>query len=292
VACDHDTVGILICLSKTNADAARNALEKCTILYKERNNLMIKSTAGPATETGPVKPNLELVKTKTEIQKMALPIVAQAKFLQVVDNNSFMLADTLRSQIKKAQKTIKDRLAVIIRPAYETLQALYTFQKELIDPLEEADVMITSRMKTYKTEESRRISEENRVFIEKQEALAREREEAERRLAEAKNKHVAAHAIKQMQKVEEKMEAVAPVTAPVAAISSGTRTVKKWRVTNLKELLKAIVSGEIPEDIIQINESAFNAYFRADDADKTAIKGWPGIKVYDDVLIVSKRGER
>ena len=95
-----------------------------------------------------------------------------------------------------------------------------------------------------------------------------------------------------IEKLEGKLEGIKEdVRVPVKAAGSGTRTVKVWEVEDWKKLLGAILAGDIPEDVIEINTVTMNDYFKGDTTpNKDAIRTWPGIKVSDSIQIVSKRG--
>lgn len=233
--------------------------------------------------------NVELI--KTEALKESQPLVTQAKSLQITDEVSYQKADTIRSKLKAAKKAWTERLKVIIRPAYETLEGLYELQREVVNPIDASDTIITGKMKEYKRlDEAEGIAKAIREREEAERKLEEEKAEQQRKIDAAKNKAVANLAQKKLEKIEEKIEEVKQkVYVPIKAQNSGTRTVMKWRVKDFKRFLKAVAEGYVPEDVIQINEPSFNEYFRADDHTKTAIRTWPGIEIYEDIQIVSKR---
>lgn len=211
------------------------------------------------------------------------PLIRQAQAISITDNDSYNKADVLRFRLKNAKKSWTDRLAQIIRPQYEALESLYSLQREIVNPIDKASVIITEEMRRFKLEEKRIADEAQAV----RDRLQRDAEEATRRLEAAKSKSIAALAKKQIANIEEKLEQT--IVAPVVAGNSGSRNVKMWRITDFKAFLMAVASGELPEDLVEVNSRAFNEYFRADDADKTSIRTWPGVVVEDDIQIVSKR---
>lgn len=219
----------------------------------------------------------ELLKTKQEAKKQSAPLIEQAHQLQITDEDSYQIADSIRASLKAASKKWTDRLQLIIRPAYDTLQGLYNLRKEIVDPMDASADVVTNKMKEFKRLEAVRT---------RQEADAKTAKEAELR-----KKLEAATSIPVQRMMEKRIEEVQNViiTAPVVAASSSTRTVKKWKVDNMQKLVRAVADSQVPIDILTLNSKVFEDYFRGDDKDKTAISSWPGILVYDDIQIVSKK---
>ncbi len=220
--------------------------------------------------------------------KESQPLLIQAKALVVDDESSYQLADTLRTKLKAANKAWTDRLSKIIRPTYEALESLYSLQREIVNPMKDSEKIITGKMQEYKRLELQRVEEDNRKRQEEEDGIQREKEELQRKIDAAKNKSVAALQQKKMEKLEEKLETVQEsVAVSVKAEGSGTRIVKKWKVVSFIDLVKAVANGDLPEDILQTADASIQEYFNAG---PDALKTWPGLEIYSDVQIVSRRG--
>lgn len=229
----------------------------------------------------------EVVTVKKEALKVQAPLIQQANSLQVTTAEQYQTASALRTQIKAAKKSVVDRLEIIIRPAYEALQSLYALKKEITDPMDKADDILTGRMRQFKIAEAAEIEKE----------ASRKRQEESRLAAEAAAKEAAATKARTVQ-MRERLEAqaaaaaaqakevaAAPVAAPVKAMGGSTRVVKRWRCVSLMALAKAVADGEVPDDCISVNTVRMNEYFKDSPADVGAI---PGIELWDDLQIVNR----
>jgi hypothetical protein len=222
----------------------------------------------------------QLEQTKKQALTTSKPLLQQALGVIITDSNTYQQADTLRSSIKKARKQFWDRVQELINPAKETYDRLLGFRHELCDPLDEADQAITSKMKSYQLEEAEKV---RKARVE-QERIEREAEAKRKAAEEARTPAMQIRLEKQAEVLTEK--AAAREYVPVRGEASGTRTVEKWRVTDLKALLRGIVAGDVPEDVIEIRPAIINTYIRHG---KEEVKQWDGIEFYQDVEIVSKR---
>ena len=234
----------------------------------------------------------ELVKTKAAAIKESSPIIQQAQALQVVDEDSYQQADHIRTTLKGAAKKWSDRLELIIRPARQALDSLYALNREITGPMEASVIITSNKMKAYKLAEAERLRVEEAKRVAEEAHIRREQEEAQAKLDAAKSKPVQRLMEQKIEKLEEKLEEVKEdVRVPVKAAGSGTRTVKVWEVSDMHKLLIAVLAGDIPEDVIEIKTVTMNDYFKGDTTpNKDAIRTWPGIKVRDEIQIVSKRG--
>jgi predicted ATP-grasp superfamily ATP-dependent carboligase len=227
-----------------------------------------------------VTPTAELEKTKKQALTTSKPLLQQALSVIITDAQTYQQADTLRSKIKDAHKTFWDRVQRIVTPAKEAYDEAISMRHELCDSLEDAQKHITAKMKSYQLGEAEK---ERKAQLER-ERLDREAE-AKRKAAEAaRTPAMQIRLEKQAEEIEEKSEA--KVYKPVQGAASGTRTVEKWRVTDLKALLKGIIAGDVPEDVIEIRPAIINTYIRHG---KEEVKAWSGLEFYNDVEIVSKR---
>lgn len=223
---------------------------------------------------------IEMERTKKQALTTSKPLLNQALSVIITSEETYQQADKIRSQIKIARETFWDRVQELINPAKETYDKLLGFRHELCDPLDDADKHITAKMKQYQLVEI----EKERKAKQERKKIEREAEEKRKAAEAAKTPAMQIRLEKQAEILETKAEAKAYV--PVKGESSGTRTVEKWRVKDLKDLLRGIVAGDIPEDVIEVRAASVNMYIRLD---KAAVKQFPGLEFYNDVEIVSKR---
>lgn len=229
----------------------------------------------------------EVIIVKKDALKVQAPLIQQAHNLQIVTSEHYELASSLRTKIKAAKKSVVDRLDIIIRPAYEALQALYLLKKEIIDPMDKADEVLTIQMRQFKIAEAAEIEQANRAKREQEDKLRREAEAKEAAAAKARTAQMRGRLEAQAAAATEKAKevAAAPVAAPIKATGGSTRIVKRWRCVNLQLLAKAVADGEVPDDCISINTVRMNEYFKDSPADVAAI---PGIELWDDLQIVNR----
>ena len=237
-------------------------------------------------------PPAELVKTKAAAIKESSPIIQRARELEIIDDSSYEAADLIRTTLKAGIKKWSDRLELIIRPARQALDGLYALNREITGPMETGVIITSNKMKAYKLAEAERLRLEETKRLAEEIRIRREQEDVQAKLDAAKSKPVQRLMEQKIEKLEGKLEGIKEdVRVPVKAAGSGTRTVKVWEVEDWKKLLGAILAGDIPEDVIEINTVTMNDYFKGDTTpNKDAIRTWPGIKVRDEIQIVSKRG--
>src|SRR5690348_7955651 len=192
--------------------------------------------------TQQVNKELEVIKVETA------PIIARAKALAVADAQSYAVADSFLSRLVDARKMAKARIGRILDPIKEALKEAQGLFKEIDSPLEQAEIVVRTRMRDFKLEEARQA----RLEEEKREAAAEElrRQAAAKALAEAKAKtaQMKEKLAAQRAELESKADvaAAAPMPVMVKAAGSTTRTVKVPQVRDLKALLGGLYADKVP----------------------------------------------
>lgn len=235
-----------------------------------------------------------ITETKKEVAALAAPVLHMLGSLKIVDADSYGKADTILSRIREARKGVTAKLAPILSPIEkafkeikEARDAIKDLHSELDKPLEVAEGQVKSLMRSYKIEEQRLIEEfeeEKRMEAEKAESRLREALEKENNAKTAAMRVRLAQKRIEAEAAVEVIEEVA-IAAPVKAASSSTRTIPKWKVTDIKALLKAVVAGQIPEDMLLVNITVGNSYLKVA---REEMEKWPGIEVFNDVQIVGR----
>lgn len=233
---------------------------------------------------------LEIVldKAKKELVTLRSPAIEEAEGLVLRTEADFLTADGLRSRIKKAIKIVEEKLDPIIADIRPGLDKLYALKRSEITPLEEADGIITTKMKDFRRAEQKRIDEAARAQRLEAERIDREAEETRRRAAAAATPQVAKRLERKADALDTKAVDVAttPLKRAVEADHSSTRTVKVWKVADIGTILQGILDGEIPADVIMVDSVTVNKAFRTQ---PDVVAAWPGFTVYDDVQIVGRR---
>lgn len=255
--------------------------------------------AGETDETtAPIKPGAAAVvaspailKAKDEGASLIGPLQTEAQSLVVDDAESYLAADQILGRIQTARKTWAARMERIIRPIRQGLDEIYGLNRDVDKPLEAIEKAVKNQMTVYKLEEQRQLRELEQARIEEVNRLQRQiNEQAEKetaaRTAQMRQKLAAAR-----QQAEDRLERVQTeeTTAPIMGVSSSTRSVKKWRVTDFGAMVKALAfqtaDPALATEMLMVNTMGINKVFK-ESPDKVA--AIPGLEVYDDVQIVGR----
>lgn len=241
--------------------------------------------ASPKPQVGLVR--IDPTKVRTEGMQLITPLKAEAQELEVVDAESYLVADQLLHRIIGVRKTWKDRMEKIIRPQRQAIDALYELNRDVDRPLEAQETAVRHKMKTFKLEEQRQIQAAEQAQRAEQERLQREAEEAQRKAERAATPQMAGRLRAKAEAFLEKAEEVAQEEAPtpVIAASSTTRPKKVVTLDSFEKVIMGIADGDIPLDCVEVNWKRIREYFKDDPA---GVESWPGFKVIDDIQIVGR----
>ena len=236
----------------------------------------------------------ELQVVRGEIVLSTTPVLLRAVELEVVDSRSYAVADNLLSVIRKARKTWADRTSKITAPLKEAMTQLKvsmaeakSFVEEVDSPLAQGEQVLRDSMRQYKLEEARLIEEERRKEQAEKDRLWREAEEKRIKAEQAKTPQMASRLANQAAKLEVAASTVAaPVQVPVKVQGSGTRTVRAWRVVDMQALLRGVLDGTVPPDVIKLDTPLVNGLHRLQPA---RVESWPGLEGFDNIQIVGSR---
>ena len=219
-------------------------------------------------------------------------ILDLARDLIVETEPDYHTADEILHKIKVAQKRLDQPFEDVIRPVRQGLDGVYAIRREVENPLLDLEKTVKEKMRAFKLAEQARIQKEERerarlLQIEQARVAEEQRIEQTRRLVEAAkaNDFQKAQEILAEEEPEVAVIFAAPIQAPVRAASSSSRTIKKWRVTDLDLVLESVRLGIAPIDILMINVTEVARMFKLDPAEIDAI---PGMEVYDDIQIAGR----
>ena len=234
-------------------------------------------------------PPAELALAKREAQQVT-PLAIQAEELAVVDRNSYALADQILGKITSIRSSITDRLAKILNPLNEARNSALALRRELDGPPAIAETMIRQKMKQFKLQEA----EAERVEAER---IRREQEAIEKAAEEARRKEEAAKTIQMRNKLAEKRIALETEAAikslekpadSVRVAGSTSRKVMRIEVVNYEYVLQSSAMREAllqDDDMKKCISTIINRLYKLAPA---VVRGYPGIKEYEDVSIIKR----
>jgi hypothetical protein len=219
-----------------------------------------KKSAEPASTTSLEKS--EALKDET------LTILGQAKAIQITNHEQAMAAGDFLKGIKALKKKIEEKLAPLVKAAYDSWKKQVAFKKEHDDPLDQAEAAVKGKMNFYLQEQERlRRVEEYARQLEAQKA-AEAQAEQDALLLEATGDEEAAEAVR-----------AEPVAAPVVVIApvekpQGISTSSIWR-------FKVTNPDIVPREYLDVDVKKIGAVVRAM-KDATKI---PGVEVFEEKII-------
>lgn len=209
------------------------------------------------------------MKKQEEVKKQVDLVVRKAVKIQVTDQKTLSMAETILVQVKDIIKGVTDYFEDPIAKAHAAHKAILAKKNEALDPLLKAERFLKSAVKDYLVEEerARRAAEEQRKF--EQEALLakleKERDDGDTKLAdETFDKIEEIHA--ESMKVEELPQMVG-VTK---------KTLIRWRVSNL---------NLVPRDLLVVDKAKVDEIVKRMKLNASI----PGIEIYEDLIVAMKR---
>lgn len=216
-------------------------------------------------------------------------LVAQAKSISIVDDESRQAATEFTARARKAIKAIEAEFKPDIQSAHELHKSLLDRAKRLQAPFKEAQSIVDAEIKRDYLERERIRREEERK--------AQEAAEAERRAQEAQQQATVDELIEagDVDGAEALLnsEVVTAPTMPAPKVDKtiksdlGSTTVRKdisVTVADKMAVVRAVATGQLPETLVDVNLSRAKQYAKA-----SGLTTMPGFRVVEDA-IVSGRG--
>jgi hypothetical protein len=211
---------------------------------------------------------LGLTLVSEELKTEALSIVEQAKAIQVTTHEESILAADFLKGIKALKKKVEEKLAPLVKSAYDSWKMQVKYRKEHDAPLDQAESDIKYKLSCYLQEQERlRRVEETRLQLEAQKK-AEELAEQDALLLDATGDVEAAEAVR-----AEPVVAPLVVIAPVAKVEGvGTQSVWKFQVTD---------PDLIPREYLEIDVKRIGAVVRA----MKQATNIPGVQVFEEKIV-------
>ena len=209
------------------------------------------------------------MKKQEEVKKQVDLVVRKAVKIQVTDQKTLSVAETILVQVKDIIKGVTDYFEDPIAKAHAAHKAILAKKNEALDPLLKAEKFLKNAVRDYLIEEERkrRAAEEQRKF--EQEALLakleKERDEGDTKLAD-----------ETFDKIEEIHEESLKVEETPQMVGVTKKTLIRWKVSDLDLVPRDLLTVDKPKVDEIVKRMKMNASI-------------PGIEVYEDLVIATKR---
>jgi len=204
-----------------------------------------------------------------EIKKQSSLIVRKAVKIQVTDQKTLSVAETILVQVKDIIKGVTDYFEDPIAKAHAAHKAILAKKNEALDPLLKAEKFLKNAVRDYLVEEERkrRAAEEQRKF--EQEALLakleKERDDEDTKAAD-----------ETFEKIEEIHAESMKVEELPQMVGVTKKTLIRWRVSNLDLVPRDLLTVDKPKVDEIVKRMKMNAEI-------------PGIEIYEDLIVAMKR---
>lgn len=208
---------------------------------------------------------------KVVVEKEVLPLIAQAQALTVKSADDRGMVVRFVDRIKALKTQIEERFHPTRNreAAHKHWQALKETENAFYAPMDRAIEIAKDNIRKFDREEALKVqrqAEEAEAKRRQEEREARERLEAKAKKAEEKGQTEKAEVFRE----QAETVIVPPTFTPPPAATK--KLVWKARVTNMVLLCSAIVRGDVPFNVLEVNQAALNAWAKGHDG-KTKIEG-------------------
>jgi hypothetical protein len=227
-----------------------------------------------------------------EVEKNALSWPQQATAMVVADQGGYDQATEALKVVKGLASQISETFDPIISAAHAAHKIACDQRKRLLDPLTQAELLIKRKVGSFLDEqerlrlaEQRRLEEEERKRAEEEALATAIANEAALKEAGAAPEEIDAQTALLL---DEAPAQVAPVLArPTFQKAAGVSATPRYsaEVTNLKELMKAVLEGKAPENCIIADMTVLNGLARSL---KDHLR-YPGVKLVKSTGISSRK---
>lgn len=210
----------------------------------------MKSTVVQNNQAGERTQQTAVIKPPQELSNEAGGVVAWAKELSITSQADYDQAVEKLKVIKLLTKRAIDFFKPMKQRADESKRAILDAEKQIIDPLYQAERMAKNAVLTFSQEQERaREIERKRLQAIADEAARKEKA----RIVAAATK------LKTPEKREAKLEAAESVVAPIVIVAPAIR---KAEGTNTRTIWKArIVDADaVPRQFLMVNDKALDAF--------------------------------
>lgn len=218
------------------------------------------------------------------------PIQPLVDALEVEDESSYLQADALLGRIRSARSQWKLELKPIRDPAEETLKqakltvkGVDTLDTKVDGPLAHMETVVKTAMRQYKLKEAEDRQRVELAAENQKRLLLQQAEEKRRKAVTAATPQMRGRLAAAAAEAETKAEQVQAPAAAVKGMASTARTVKKWRVKDLRILINTLTKMGVLDEALIVNRTWIDKHYNIEDLEQ-----WQGIEVYSDVIIAGR----
>lgn len=218
------------------------------------------------------------------------PYQASANALTIENEDDYRAADFALCAVQRMSSGWELEMEELLEPARKLKQGLDTLKRSVAQPLDMVTMTIKDKMRDYKLVEQRQVREAQIAHERERARLEEEKAKKEQALQNASTQKMRERIAAARQELEVKADNLAyqgSGVAPIQADNSSTRTLKKVRVNNYDAFVEGVLQGLIPVVCLSIVQAELNLQFKAR---PEVVEGWPGVEVYEDVIIATRRG--
>lgn len=234
----------------------------------------------------------QLVKVKVEGTKLVSPLKEAVDELVITSPEEYQGADELLASIRRARRAWEDKIEPILKPLREAKSAADALNREIDRPMEALEGQVKAKMTEFKRHEAAELVAEQRRIDDAQAKIQAQLEETAARELTARTKQMKDRLAQKREQLEERAEEVEQ-ERPVETKASHSivRHVPKWRLTENKQtpalliILKAILTGQIPPEVVMLDNSYINKVHLTQ---RDTMTQWPGFQLYEETVIAGR----
>lgn len=246
-------------------------------------------------------PTTELTKTRQQILAMVPPLRSEVDLLTVKTEEDYQTASTLLARILASKRwwlqgdqTGKWKgIDAIIKPFREGLDGLYDLKNDGLKPHELMEGDVKAKMREFKLAEQKRLTDERLAREKEERRLQQEIDAKQARIDAAKTAKMREKLIGQQMEMQQEQKTVTSTkTAPVKAVGSAARTVKKPVIKDFLPFVLGVIALQdgpddetVPLDLLQVNPIRLAQMWKNN---PDLVAQLPGVDVIEDVIIAGR----
>lgn len=198
-----------------------------------------------------------------ELETQALTLPEKARAVHIVDQAGYDSAGEMLHGVVALRKKIEGYWKPLKAKAHEAHSALTAAEKEMLNPVEQAEAILKGETARYYREQERLALERRRI---QQSELAHSIEEERLRNAiEAESQGATVDEVSAVLDMPAPMPAMPRLPPPVRAVRGITPPTQGWiaECFDIKLLCRAVAEGKASPELVQANETVLNTLARS-----------------------------
>lgn len=243
---------------------------------------------------GRKKAPTELQKEAQEAQALVHRIKPQIEGVEITSQEEYAFFDSCLGEVTGARKDWKIRVEKILVPLRAATNAVHELNRATDRPRESLELYIKGKMADWQRKLDAKKEADDSIKLLEAQKLRDEAAKLEQKASVVTTPGVGAGRIhikaaddlaraSNLRAIAADIEEI-ETTVQADAEHSHAKRPMVWEITDMAELIKAVAAGDIPADVLEVNHKVINRYFKSD---QEGVKEWPGVRVYEDIRIVS-----